>query len=216
VETVSNQFSELKFQRDKREILLREVHHRVNNNLQIISSLVSLYLSKTKEPGHQTLREIQSRIQILSSIHLILLKSLELNEISLTGFLEDLSSSLRYNSDGNYLSLKFTTSGIESPFSFNTLIPMGMLIHELVQLAVCKFWREGELVELGVHISHDPVSGLLQLEMRGENCGSCINTLVQNENVQQTIIQALCEQLEGDLLEASSDDCKWRFTFRDV
>ncbi len=216
VETVSNQFSELKFQRDKREILLREVHHRVNNNLQIISSLVSLYLSETKEPDHKTLREIQSRIQILSSIHLILLKSLELNEISLNGFLEDLTASLRYNSSGNYLVLKFSTKGIKAPFSFNTLIPMGMLIHELVQLAAHKFWEEGTTAEMHLHISKEADSSLVHLEMLGKNYGDYRNGSLQNENVQQTIIHALCEQLEGNLIEMNPEACKWRFTFKEI
>lgn len=75
IETVSNQFDELKQHRNRKELLLKEVHHHVNNNLQIISSLVSLYLNETQEPNFQTLKQIQSRIQILSTIHLILLKS---------------------------------------------------------------------------------------------------------------------------------------------
>ena len=215
VETVSNQFSELKFQRDKKEILLREVHHRVNNNLQIISSLVSLYLSETKNPGKETLRTIQSRIQVLSSIHLILLKSLELSEISVSGFLEDLCGSLRYNSSSNYLSLKFTTDNIQSSLSFNTLIPMGMLIHELVQLSVAKFWEPQELVELMIHLSLNPDSSLYELEITGVNCGAAKRD-VANENVQQTIIKALCEQLEGGIIETDAENCTWKFTFREV
>lgn len=216
VETVSNQFSELKFQRDKREILLREVHHRVNNNLQIISSLVSLYLNETQEPDHKTLREIHSRIQILSSIHLILLKSLELNEISLDGFLEDLASSLRYNSAGNYLTVNYTTQGIEAPFSFNTLIPMGMLIHELVQLAVQKFWKEGETAEITLCISRETGSNLVKLEMTGENRGAVQAATLLNENVRRTIVHALCEQLEGNLVEMHPEVCEWKFMFSEI
>lgn len=215
VETVSNQFSELKFQRDKREILLREVHHRVNNNLQIISSLVSLYLSETKEPDHKTLRDIQSRIQILSSIHLILLKSLELNEISLDGFLEDLTTSLRYAS-GNYVALRFSTSGIKAPFSFNTLIPLGMLIHELVQLATHKFWEGGAAASMHLKVSKEEGSSLVHLEVLGEDCNYQRNVPMPHEHVQQTIIHALCEQLEGNLIEMDMDACKWRFAFKEI
>lgn len=216
VETVSNQFSELKFQRDKKEILLREVHHRVNNNLQIISSLVSLYLSETREPDRHTLSDIQSRIQILSSIHLILLKSLELSEISLTGFLDDLVSSLRYNLSGYYLDIRFSTRGIEAPFSFNTLIPLGMLIHELVQLAIRRFWSEGQVSEIGLLISKDIGSGLVSLEMKGENCGPAKDIPLINENVQRTIVHALCDQLEGNLVEMDPGTCRWKFVFREI
>lgn len=43
IDVLSNQYSELKYQHEKMELLIQEVHHRVNNNLQIISSLLSLY-----------------------------------------------------------------------------------------------------------------------------------------------------------------------------
>lgn len=43
IDVFSNQYSELKYQHEKMELLIQEVHHRVNNNLQIISSLISLY-----------------------------------------------------------------------------------------------------------------------------------------------------------------------------
>lgn len=216
VETVSNQFSELKYQRDKREILLREVHHRVNNNLQIISSLVSLYLNQTEKPDHNTLKAVQSRIQILSSIHLILLKSLELNEISVEGFLSDLCGSLSHNSNSTYLSLDFSTQEIEKPLSFNTLIPLGMLIHEMIQLAATKFWSNNSIVELSIHLEYMETTNKFELNLIGKNC-----TLVMAENpanfqVQQTIIEALCEQLEGELIEFNSDKCVWKLTFTEI
>lgn len=216
VETVSNQFSELKYQRDKREILLREVHHRVNNNLQIISSLVSLYLNQTEKPDQHTLKAVQSRIQILSSIHLILLKSLELNEISVDGFLTDLCGSLRHNSNSNYLSLDFTTQEVKKPLSFNTLIPLGMLIHEMIQMAVNKFWAFNSVVELSIHLEYDKSTNKFELNLLGKNCSNENVENSPNLQVQQTIIEALCEQLEGELIEFNSDKCMWKLSFAEI
>lgn len=216
VETVSTQFSELKFQRDKKEILLREVHHRVNNNLQIISSLVSLYLSETKEPGHQTLKEIQCRIEILSSIHLILLKSLELNQTSLAEFLADLSSSLRYICKDNYLVLNCDTGNIETPLSLNTLIPLGMLTHELVLLAIRKYWKVSDVVEINLTLNIDELPNHYSLVVQGSNCGKSKNEILNHETVQQTIIQALCEQLEGEMIETDTEECQWSFKFKEI
>lgn len=216
VETVSNQFSELKYKRDKREILLREVHHRVNNNLQIISSLVSLYLNQTEKPDQHTLKAVQSRIQILSSIHLILLKSLELNEISVDGFLTDLCGSLRHNSNSNYLSLDFTTQEVKKPLSFNTLIPLGMLIHEMIQMAVNKFWAFNSVVELSIHLEYDKSTNKFELNLLGKNCSNENVENSPNLQVQQTIIEALCEQLEGELIEFNSDKCMWKLSFAEI
>ncbi len=215
IETVSNQFDELRQHRNRKELLLKEVHHRVNNNLQIISSLVSLYLKETHEPNIQTLKEIQSRIQILSTIHLILLKSIESNEISLQRFFEDLTAALRYNIQSNYLVLNFSVKEIKSNFNFNTLIPLGMLMNELIQLSVEKYWKKEETIEMDIEISTLFFGESYQIEIIGK---SPIQHVIspQNEHVNKTIIEALSEQLEGDLEEITGESCGWRFTFQEI
>ncbi len=215
IETVSNQFDELRQHRNRKELLLKEVHHRVNNNLQIISSLVSLYLNETQEPNIQTLKEIQSRIQILSTIHLILLKSIESNEISLERFFEDLTAALRYNIQSNYLVLNFEIKEVKSNFNFNTLIPLGMLMNELIQLSVEKHWKKDITIEMDIEISTLFFGECYQIEIIGK---TPINhtILPQNEHVNQTIIEALSEQLEGDLEEILGENCGWKFTFQEI
>jgi two-component sensor histidine kinase len=215
IETVSNQFDELKQHRNRKEILLKEVHHRVNNNLQIISSLVSLYLNETQEPNFQTLKEIQSRIQILSTIHLILLKSFDTNEISLERFLEDLTAALRYNVQSNYLILNFSIKEVKTNFNFNTLIPLGMLLNELIQLSVEKHWKKDSTVEMDIEITTLFFGESYQIELIGKSPIDYTNT-PQNEHVNHSIIESLCEQLEGDLEETIGESCKWKFTFQEI
>lgn len=215
IETVSNQFDELKEYRNKKELLLKEVHHRVNNNLQIISSIVSLYLQELHEPNVQTLKEIQSRIQILSTIHLILLKSIESNEISLEGFFEDLTAALRYNVQSNYLVLNFTLKEITVNFNFNTLIHVGMLLNELIQLSVEKNWKEDVMIEMDIEISSLFFGESYQIELVAKSPIS--HTIAaKNEQVNRIVIEALCEQLEGDLEEMEGDSCGWKFTFQEI
>lgn len=215
IETVSNQFDELKQHRNRKELLLKEVHHRVNNNRQIISSLVSLYLNETQEPNIQTLKEIQSRIQILSTIHLILLKSIESDEISSERFFEDLTAALRYNIQSNYLVLNFKIKDVKSNFNFNTLIPLGMLMNELIQLSVEKHWGKDITIEMDIEISTLFFGECFQIEIIGK---TPINHTIapKNEHVNKTIIEALSEQLEGDLEEIVGENCGWKLTFQEI
>jgi two-component sensor histidine kinase len=217
IETVSTQFSELKFQRDKREILLHEVHHRVNNNLQVISSLMSLYVKEIEIPDHNILKAIQARIQILSSIQLILLRSLENDEISLVGFIDDLCMALRYNLPDNYLIINVVESEVKDALSFNTLIPIGMLIHELIQLSVLKFWENVKTIEFSMSLYMDEESRRFKLELKGENVSQSGTTdKYPYEDVQKTIVSALCEQIDGELISDDSEKCKWVLNFNEV
>lgn len=212
IETVSDQVSELKYHQDKKDILVREVHHRVNNNLQIISSLVRLYLNETKEPGYQTLQEIQFRIQVLSSIHLILLKSVELNQVVLLGFLQDLAASIRYMCTDKHVVISCDTP-IRN-LSLNTLVPLGMLIHELVLCSVRKYVaHEPVKILISLHTSESP--GEYLLELAGMKVAPELPESMM-DRVQLTLIEALSEQLEGELQSPQAETEPWRLTFREI
>jgi len=213
IETVSDQVSELKYHQDKKDILVREVHHRVNNNLQIISSLVRLYLHETKEPGYQTLKEIQFRIQVLSSIHLILLKSVELNQVVLLGFLQDLAASIRYMCTDRHVVISCDTP--VRNLSLNTLVPLGMLIHELVLCAVGKYLsQEPVKIKISLHTGDSPGEYLLELAGMKVPVPELPESMI--DRVQFTLIEALSEQLEGELQSPQQEQEPWRLTFREI
>lgn len=213
IETVSDQVSELKYHQDKKDILVREVHHRVNNNLQIISSLVRLYLHETKEPGYQTLKEIQFRIQVLSSIHLILLKSVELNQVVLLGFLQDLAASIRYMCTDRHVVISCDTP--VRNLSLNTLVPLGMLIHELVLCAVGKYLsQEPVKIKISLHTGESPGEYLLELAGMKVPVPELSESMI--DRVQFTLIEALSEQLEGELQSPQQEQEPWRLTFREI
>jgi two-component sensor histidine kinase len=193
IETVSEKMSELKHQEEKKEILIREVHHRVNNNLQILTSLINIYLNENENIDRSSLKEIQQKIQTLSSIHLILLKSVENNKPSFNDFLLDLIASIRYSIESNYLSLTAETK--ISILSMNTLIPLGMLINELVRDCTSKFWKLGEAVDLNLSIIEVKKS-FFQLELTTSK--KIKKSPSKNET--PTFIDVFIDQLEGEIV----------------
>ncbi len=117
----------------EREILIREVHHRVKNNLQIISSLLNLQSEKIEgQSVEEILRVSQARIEAMSMIHENLYKSSKLSEISFKEYVENLCS---------YISSSFSTSSKNINFNINInqvnleidqLVPCGLIINEIV------------------------------------------------------------------------------------
>lgn len=209
IETVSNQFSEIKFQRDKKEYLLREVHHRVNNNLQILSSIVNLSL-KHGEPTADTFVEIHRRIQNLSSIHLILLKSLELSYISVQGFIEDLISAHRNQALDRHLTIDFEHDQHIETLSMDTLVPLGMLLHELIVATAGLFDGAASMLSLrfdlrkkGDHEAHFRV-------LSGDVSQRFLP--FQHDGLQAVLIEALCDQLDGSFLPNEGEEL-WNFRF---
>lgn len=211
IETVSDQVSELKHQREKREILLREVHHRVNNNLQILSSMVNLYVMESKKVDEKTLQEIKQRIQILSAIHLILLKSVENNKHATKDFLHDLIAAIRYMNEDNYLVINVETD--IAVLNLNTLVPFGLLIFNLINDSSTNYWKKGVSVALNLRVN----------KTGDDSFSIAINALHEvakkqnvDDGVNLTLIDALVEQLDGQITQVDDPFGIWKIELKEI
>ncbi len=124
---------ELNLSLKEREVLIREVHHRVKNNLQIISSLINLQSENTDGIDPKEILKIsQSRIEAMSMIHENLYKSSKLSEINFNNYIENLcnyiEASFSLSEKGIYISLEIEQVQIE----IDQLVPCGLIINELV------------------------------------------------------------------------------------
>ncbi|MDO9627394.1 MAG: PAS domain S-box protein [Methanobacteriaceae archaeon] len=116
----------------EKEMLLREIHHRVYNNMQIISSLLSLESSQVFDKRDNSLfMKAQDRITSMGLIHGILYQSNDLSSIKFKEYLTSLASQLFtiYASDSN---IKFVTDIVDTSLNMETAIPLGLIINELV------------------------------------------------------------------------------------
>ena len=137
----------------EKELLLREIHHRVKNNLQIVSTLLSLQSSQSNKIDVNDLyRESQNRIQSIALIHENLYQSEDLAhinfEVYVKGLLSDLFDSYGVNSSRIKLNLDIedVTLGIE------TAIPCGLIINELVSNSLKHGFTGNETGEINVEI----------------------------------------------------------------
>gem|GEM_PF-2691846 len=117
----------------EREILIREVHHRVKNNLQIISSLLNLQHEKTDEvSAKEILKVSQSRIEAMSMIHENLYKSEKLSEIDFRDYIQNLCNYIEtsFNLKGKGITLQVDVESVQ--IGIDQLVPCGLIINELL------------------------------------------------------------------------------------
>ncbi len=116
----------------EKELLLQEVHHRVQNNLQIIVSLIKLQLSKSDHSAvNQALTEAQSRILSMSLVHQRINHNSNFTNISLSEYTEQLVSNIKklhHEDDVNY-ELDISNDVL---IDIDTAIPLGLIINEIV------------------------------------------------------------------------------------
>lgn len=117
----------------EKEVLLREIHHRVKNNLQIISSLLSLQSDYINDDeALDIFTESQNRVKTMAMIHEKLYKSDCLMKINFGDYVEELADSLFYNYRISPNMIKLRKNMDNVFFDVNTSIPCGLIINELV------------------------------------------------------------------------------------
>ena len=121
----------------EKETLLKEIHHRVKNNLQIISSLLRLQSKKIREPQALDLfKESQNRVQSMALIHEKLYQSSNLAQIDFQEYIETLVQELFRSYDAYKRSISFEVNVSQVSLSIALAIPCGLIINELVSNSV--------------------------------------------------------------------------------
>lgn len=116
-----------------KELLLREIHHRVKNNLQIISSLLHFQAKKAATDQEKSLfRDGQNRLQAMILVHEKLYRSKDLNQVNLADYVRSLLDQLQhtFHEQGPRFELRTTLDNI--PATVETALPCGMIVTELV------------------------------------------------------------------------------------
>jgi len=146
----------LKASLKEKEVLLQEIHHRVKNNMQIISSLLNIQSGYSKNKKViEIFKKSRDRIRSMALIHEKLYQSKDLARINFTHYIQSLTDHLfhSYRVDPNFVRLK---TDVEDVFlDINTAIPCGLIINELVSNSLKHAFPEGRQGKIVVRMYTD-------------------------------------------------------------
>lgn len=128
----------------EKELLLKEIHHRVKNNLQIVSSLITLQSEYIKDKeGQKAFAESRNRIDTMALIHEKLYMSVDISKIDFSDYVNELVGNLfiSYGINNDIIKSKIDIANVF--FDINTAIPLGLLINELVSNIMKHAFPEG-------------------------------------------------------------------------
>lgn len=125
-QTIENRLSE-------RDTLLKEIHHRVKNNLQVITSLLSLQSSFIKDEETRALfRYSQYRINSMAIIHEMLYRSNDLSRINYGEYMSQLANTMLISMKGNDTKIKLDVKATDLFLNIDTSVPLGLMINEII------------------------------------------------------------------------------------
>jgi len=135
----------------EKEMLLREVHHRVKNNMQVISSLLRLQSGVLEDPKVTTIfKECQDRVRSMSLLHEKFYRSKDLLNIDFAEYIKELTDGLirSYGMDASKIAIKTDVKGIS--LVINIAIPCGLLVNELISNSLKHAFPKGKSGEVQV------------------------------------------------------------------
>lgn len=184
----------------EKEVLLKEIHHRVKNNLQIISSLLNLQSDYVK--NHETLEILkvcQNRVTSMALIHEQLYQSEDLAQIDFAEYIENIAANLltSYERDTNAIALKLNIDNIS--LNVDTAIPCGLIINEIVSNSLKYAFVPGKTGEIfiSLNINND---NYLQLIISDNGIGIPANLDINNtDSLGLQLVTALTTQLGGTI-----------------
>ena len=140
----------------EKEILLKEIHHRVKNNLQIISSLIVLqeqYINN--ENVSDIFKDFQNRIKVMALIHQSLYNSENLNKIDLSNYIHNLVNNLFkvYSANSKQIKLQMEIEDID--LALDKAIPFGLIINELVSNSLKHAFSKNDNGKISVKLKKD-------------------------------------------------------------
>lgn len=198
----------------EKEVLLKEIHHRVKNNLQIISSLLSLQAEYLKDSEVLAIfKDSQNRIDSMALIHEKLYQSKDLARINFSEYIHDLVASLLYTYDINISKVALKIEADEILLGIDTAIPCGLIINELVLNALKYAFpgaRKGE-VFVGLR-SLDNCRYTLTVQDNGVGLPEELD-FKNTESLGLQLVNALTSQLGGKIAVENLGGVKFEISF---
>ncbi len=198
----------------EKEVLSREVHHRVKNNLQVIQSLLNLETRRIKDPqALEVFNKIREHIRSMSLVHEKLYQSPDLTRIDMADYLRSLSISLFHFSRINQDRVKLKVEVEKVQVSVDKAIPLGLIINELISNGLKHAFPEERIGEIHVGLSMVD-EGMIRLTVGDNGIGFPRDVdFRKTDSMGFQVVMALVQQLEGTIGFHREVGTEFRITF---
>ena len=184
----------------EKELLLKEVHHRVKNNLQIVNSLLNLQASKISDPHFSAMfNDSKGRVKSMALIHEKLYRSENLSEINFGEYVDSLCKYLMSTISGSLGRITIVNHVEDIRLGIDAAVPCGLIINELVMNSLKYAFPEGRAgeIEISCRLGAD---GWVDLRVSDNGIGIPAGfDIADTSSLGMQLVKSLTEQLDGRL-----------------
>jgi two-component sensor histidine kinase len=201
----------------EKEVMLREIHHRVKNNLQVISSLLSLQASYVDDDNLLTIfKDSQNRIRSMALIHEKLYQSEDLARVDFSDYITDLIRTLfsSYRVEPDRIELSIDISDIK--LNIGTSIPLALIINELISNSIEHAFADGRNGNITVKL-HENNDHEYELVVSDNGIGLPDDfDVAAAEKLGFNLVNILVKQLDGVIDIGRDDGVRFTLKFKTI
>lgn len=200
----------------EKEMLLREIHHRVKNNLQIINSVISLQSDKTQDDElNVALSEIKGRISSIALTHQMLYQKGTVNSVVLCEYMQNLIAQIYKSYENENIKVNYTCNNQEFIINIDTAIPLGLLVNEIMTNSFKHAFKKTKsgMIDIENVISGNQVSLIIKDNGSGlpENVEK---QLEKPSNLGFELIAILIQQIDATMKMENDKGAKFTISFK--
>jgi PAS domain S-box-containing protein len=198
---------------NEKEVLLKEIHHRVKNNLQVISSLLSLQAGKIRDSAAAAVfRDSQYRVRAMALVHERLYQSEDLARIDFAGYVQDMTSHLlrSYRGESRGIRLVSRVKGVS--LDVDAAIPCALIINELVSNSLKYAFPEGQNGEIGVSLVEKDGSIVMTISDDGIGLPDA-TSFETSDSLGLQLVHSLTDQLGGTVVCKTDSGTQFEIRF---
>ena len=195
-------------------VLLREVHHRVKNNLQVISSILNLQIGYIDDNDTlAVIRDCQDRIKSMAFIHESLYQKEDFAEVNFSEYLQNLCNNLKYSymTPNRNVLLDFDIEEIS--LSLDSAIPCGLIVNELVSNCFKYAFENQKRGNIKVSLAKENNNKILVVHDSGQGLPQDLN-IETNDSLGLQLVWTLVDQIDGEIKYEYSNGSKFIINFK--
>jgi two-component sensor histidine kinase len=204
--------SRLRRSLQEKDVLLKEIHHRVKHNLEVVNSLLSLQTDRiVDETARELLEETANRVRAIADIHRLLYTSPDLVHVDIGRFLASVSESLFsfYGVRPDRVRLIVETNDVQ--VNVQQAVPIALILNELLSNALKHAFPEGRSGSIQIQLCSHGDRGVLSVTDDG--VGFARETKRTSSTLGLELVRVLVDQLRGELEQSSAPGTQYRITF---
>lgn len=208
--------NDLKKALEEKDVLMKEIHHRVKNNLAVMSSLLNLQSRYIEdEAARNIFKDSQSRAKTMALIHEKLYRSGDLKRINMKEYIEELSRNLSYVHLANHNNVDLVLDVENIMLDVDTAIPLGLIINELLTNSMKHAFLENQEGIINVNFRNVEDDELL-LEVKDNGKGLPSDFKVEDsDSLGLRLIYSLTDQISGQIEVDSSQGAHFVIKFHE-